>query len=83
MAENQFQGGPSRNVPGRVIKTGQGVDIHIVPNGKLWEVWLNTEGEIFDGLVIGLGDTEQDARIDAGVTLAYAVNLMGREDAHG
>lgn len=78
--DRQFMDGPSRRIQGEIIKTGQGVDIHILnSSGISWEVWINVEGEIFDGVIIGLGDSELEARADAAITLSHAIRLISKE----
>lgn len=71
--------GPSRRIKGEIIKTGEGVDIHILHEGEMWQVWLNVENEVFDGVVIGVGETELEARADAAVSLSTAIRLLAKE----
>lgn len=45
-----------------------------------WEVWLNTELGLFDGICIGRGPTREQALIDAQQTLALAIGKLSDGD---
>lgn len=65
----------------RLAITATGHKLHIFWDGDMWEVWLNTEVEDFDGICIGSGKFKEDALEDAMLTLSLlhsvAAQLMG------
>lgn len=63
----------SKDYPATELGTGQ--RLHVCYVGGGWEVWLNRASVDFDGLVIGTGETRDEA-------IAEAVRALEAAEAH-
>lgn len=74
--------GLKRKLPNDIELPFPGFILHITDrdawgNLGLWEVWLNTEVQLFDGLCIGTGATREAAIEDARKSLVLAEGFLG------